>query len=122
MLTVTGLAAGDYELRAGGRLFGKASAAQLPRGLNMASMTADPREPWDAQSCIGKELVEARDKLWMSRVMRSRFIANHPQNDALAAGTKELDDAIFAQQRAVAEPYPYRFEIRKTAGGRAPER
>ena len=118
MVAVQGLAAGDYEIRAEGRLLGKTTAAQLARGLNLASMTADPWEPggpWDAQSCIVKELVDARDKLWMSRFMRSRFLANHPQNDVLGMRTKELDDALFAQQHAAAKPYAYRFEIRKAA-------
>ena len=116
LLAVRGLAAGDYEIRADSRLLGKTNAAPLAHGLNIASMTADPWEPggpWDAQSCIVKELVDARDKLWMSRFMRSRFLANHPQNDALAMRTKELDEALFAQQHAAAKPYAYHFEIRK---------
>ena len=119
------MAAGDCEIRAGGRLLGKTTAAQLAHGLNLASMTAnpwDPGGPWDAQSCIVKELVDARDKLWMSRFMRSRFLANHPQNDALTTRTKELDDALFAQQHAAAIPCAYRFEIRNVAAAKAGRR
>ena len=116
LLAVTNLPAGDYEIRADGRLLGKASAERLARGLNVASMTAngwEPGGPWDAQSDIVKELVDARDKLWMSGVMRADYNANHPQRDRLDKQTRELDERIVTQQRAQAKPYPYRFEIRR---------
>ena len=118
MLTVRGLAAGDYEIRVGDRSLGKTNAAQLARGLNICSMTADPWEPggpWDAQSCMVKELVEARDKLWMSDFFRARFAVAHPQNAELEKRRRELDDELVAHQRAVAKPCHYRFEIRKVA-------
>lgn len=116
MLTFTNLPPGDYEIRAEGRLLGKTSANKLARGLNISSMTADgwePGGPWDAQSDIVKELVEARDKLWMSGVMRANYNRNNPEFGRLEKQTRELDDALVAQQRAHAKPYPYRFELRK---------
>ena len=118
MLTVKNLAAGDYEIRVGDRSLGKTNAGQLARGLNISGMTAAPWQPggpWDAQSVIVKELVDARDKLWMSDSFRARFATGHPQNGELEKRRRELDDELVAHQRAVAKPYPYRFEIRKVA-------
>jgi len=116
LMAATNLPPGDYEIRAEGRLLGKASASKLARGLNIASMTADgwePGGPWDAQSDIVKELVDARDKLWMSGTLRASYNANHPENAKLEKQTRNLDDRLVAQQRAQARPYPYRFEIRR---------
>ncbi len=116
MMAVTNLAPGDYEIRAEGRFLGRASASKLARGLNISSMTADgwePGGPWDAQSDVVKELVDARDKLWMGGVLRSRYNASHPQRAKLDRQIRDLDDRLVAQQRATAKPYPYRFEIRR---------
>jgi len=116
ILAVTNLPAGQYEIRAEGRLLGKTSAEKLARGLNISSMTADgwePGGPWDAQSDIVKELVEARDRLWMSDVMHAHYNANHPQSSKLNRRTSDLDERLVALQRASARPYPYHFEIRR---------
>ena len=116
-LAVTNLPAGDYDIRAEGRLLGKISGVKLAIGLNIASMTADgwePGGPWDAQSDIVKELVDARDKLWMGGVMRSNFNATHPKRASLDKRASDLDDRLVEHQRAQAKPYPYRFEIRRS--------
>lgn len=58
---------GQARVRAEGRLLGKHSAEQLARGQNVASATAnggEPGGPWDAQSDVVKELIDARDKAW----------------------------------------------------------
>jgi hypothetical protein len=116
MVTVTNLSRGDYEIRVEGRKLGKVSAERLARGLNISSMTADgwePGGPWDAQSDVVKELVDARDKLWMSALLGSNYNADHPARAKLDRQTRELDERLVVQQRAQARPYPYRFEIRK---------
>jgi lysophospholipase L1-like esterase len=116
LLSVTSLPAGDYDIRAEGRRLGKVSAERLARGLNIASMTADgwePGGPWDAQSGIVKELVDARDKLWMSALLRLQYNANHPAHARLDRQTRDLDQRLVEQQHAQARPYPYRFEILK---------
>ena len=118
LLAVTNLARGEYEIRAETRLLGKVSAERLARGLNISSMTTDgwePGGPWDAQSDIVKELVDARDKLWMSALLSSNYNADHPARAKLNQQLRELDERLVAQQRAQAKPYPYRFEIRKVA-------
>ena len=107
LLTVTNLPAGNYEIRAEGRRLGKVSAERLARGLNIASMTADgwePGGPWDAQSGIVKELVDARDKLWMAALLRSHYNANHPAHAKLDRQTRDLDERLVEQQRAQARP------------------
>ena len=117
-LAITNLPRGDYEIRAEGRKLGKVSAERLARGLNISSMTADgwePGGPWDAQSDIVKELVDARDKLWMSAQMSSNYNADHPDHAKLERQMRDLDEKLVAQQRAQAKPYPYHFEVRKLA-------
>lgn len=116
MLTIANLPKGDYEIRVGERLIGKANAGQFARGLNLCSMTAngwEPGGPWDAQACVVKELVDARDKLWAGNQVRTRFVPNHPEAAALEETMKKLDDDLVNQQRAMAKPYAYRFTIRR---------
>ncbi len=117
-LKVTGLADGEYEVRAEGRLLGKYSAERLARGENLASATAngwEPGGPWDAQSDAVKELVDARDKAWGGEHFRRQFNGDNPVSAKLARQARAADDALVALARATAKPYPYRFEIRKVA-------
>ncbi len=115
-LTVKNLPPGSYEIRVEKRLLGKVEARQLGQGMNLSSMTADgwePGGPWDAQSGVVKELVEARDRLWMGALLRRRFAGAHPNADRLAQETQEIDNRLHALQHAMARPYPYRFEIQR---------
>ena len=75
----------------------------------------EPGGPWDAQSDIVKELVDARDKLWMSALLSSNYNADHPDHAKLDRQIYDLDEKLVAQQRAHARPYFYRFEILKVA-------
>jgi lysophospholipase L1-like esterase len=114
-LAVKGLAPGRYTLRAEGRLLGTFDAKQLAEGMNISSMTADgwePGGPWDAQSDAVKEIVDARDKLWMAGRFRGLYNSGHPETAALAAEYARLDEQLTGLARAQAKPYPYRFEIR----------
>lgn len=115
LLSVTGLPPGRYTLRAEGRLLGTFSASQLAGGMNISSMTADgwePGGPWDAQSDAVKELVDARDKLWMTGRVRALYNHDHPETAALNAQAKRLDEELVAHARTLAKPYAYHFEIR----------
>ena len=114
-LTVKGLAAGRYTIRAEGRLLGTWDAKQLAEGMNISSATADgwqPGGPWDAQSDVVKELVDARDKLWMGGQFRAQYNETNPKAAALATDFKRLDEQLTELARAQAKPYPYRFEVR----------
>jgi lysophospholipase L1-like esterase len=115
MLTVSGLTPGRYSLRAEGRLLGTFTASQFAKGMNIASMTAngwEPGGPWDVQSDVVKELVDARDKLGAAAQMRQRFSHDHPQAAALDEQAARLDDELVNHARALARPYAYHFEIR----------
>ncbi len=114
-LTVKGLAAGRYTISAEGRGLGTWDAKQLADGLNIASATADgwqPGGPWDAQSDIVKEIVDARDKLWMGGQVRLQHNDTNPKAKQLAAEYTRLDAQLTELARAQAKPYPYHFEVR----------
>ncbi|MBK8000641.1 MAG: hypothetical protein IPK15_18480 [Verrucomicrobia bacterium] len=113
---VTGLDAGDYEVRAEGRLLGKYSAARLARGENIASATSNGREPggpWDAQSDAVREIVDARDKAWGGEHFRKQFNGDNPDSAKLQREARKADQALVTLARSMAKPYPYWFEIRK---------
>lgn len=114
-LTVKGLAAGQYTISVEGRGLGNWDAKQLAEGLNISSATADgwqPGGPWDAQSDIVKEIVDARDKLWMGGRVHAQHNDTNPQSAALASEFNRIDQQITGLARAQAKPYPYRFEVR----------
>jgi len=114
-LTVKGLAAGRYNISVEGRGLGTWDAKQLAEGLNISSATADgwqPGGPWDAQSDTVKEIVDARDKLWMGGQVRLQYNDTNPKAKALAAEFQRLDEKLTGLARAQARPYPYRFEVR----------
>jgi hypothetical protein len=124
-LRVTGLEPGDYEVRAEGRLIGRYSAQRLAQGENIASATANgwfPGGPWDAQSDAVKELVDARDKAWGGEAFRRQFNGDNPASARLRREAEAADDALVRLARSTARPYPYRFEIRRAAAERDPEK
>jgi lysophospholipase L1-like esterase len=115
-LKVTGLEAGEYEVRAEGRLIGRYSAERLAKGQNIASATSngwEPGGPWDAQSDTVKEIVDARDKAWGGEHFREQFNGNNPAAAKLRRQARTADDALVTLARSIAKPYPYQFEIRK---------
>ena len=115
LLTVKGLDEGMYEIRADGILLGKEKAEALGRGLNIGSMTPngwEPGGPWDVQSCIVKELVDARVKLWMAGVLQQRHL---PSLATVNAAVASQDEQLVLLQREAAKPRPYRFTITRVA-------
>lgn len=116
MLAVQNLPPGEYRLWVDGRDLGTASAANLARGMNITTAKGDPWHPggpWDAQSLAVKELVDARDKLWMSGRTRKQSLENHPDRETLERTETKLQNDLVTLQHSLAKPYPYRFEIRK---------
>lgn len=114
-LAVQGLASGRYTVRAEGRLLGTYDAKQLADGVNISSATTDgwvPGGPWDAQSDAVKELVEARDKMWMGGRIRAEYNHNNPDSAGLAKSFARLDDQLTELARTQARPYRYHFEVR----------
>lgn len=117
-LRVTNLPAGKYAVRADDRPLGTLTAEQLSHGENIASMTADPWEPggpWDAQSDVVKELVDARDRMLFGSLLLQVYDSNHPDKARLDQAIQKLDDGFIDLERQTARPQPYRFEIKKVA-------
>lgn len=115
-LRITNLPPGVYTIRAEERSLGTLTAEQLSNGANIASMTADawePGGPWDAQSDIVKELVDARDRLLFGSLLQQIYDPRQPDTADLQKSYKKLDDALTDLERKVARPQPYRFEITK---------
>jgi lysophospholipase L1-like esterase len=115
-LRIEGLAPGDYEVRAGGRLLGKLSAERLAKGDNISTATAngwEPGGPWEAQSNALKDLIEARDKLWGAGVERQRFDPTNPDDATLRQTIQDMDQRMMALEYATAKPFPYLFEVNR---------
>jgi hypothetical protein len=118
LLTVRGLAAGHYELRAGGRLLGKFTAAQFAKGMNISSMTAngwEPGGPWDAQAAALKMVTDARMEIAGADSYSDHFLNDHPginevRSEAAAAMTR-----LEALQRKYAAPTTVHFEVKRVA-------
>lgn len=116
MLQVRNLPEGDYELTVDGRPLGKEKSGTLEKGLNIASMTAsgwEPGGPWDVQSCVVKELVDARDKLWMGGKLAGMYLAREGKADELQTEITRQDNELVDLQRKAAKPRAYRFELKK---------
>jgi lysophospholipase L1-like esterase len=116
-LRVTGLPAGEYTVRANDRSLGKVTADQLSRSVNIASMTADawePGGPWDAQSDVVTELVDARDRLLFGGLMQQIYNPNQPEASDLNERYRKLDDGITELARKSAHPQPYHFVITRS--------
>lgn len=119
MLAVGGLAAGKYDLFAGGRLLGKFTAKQLGAGLNISSMTAngwEPGGPWDAQAAALKMVTDARMEIVGSQDYSEMFLGNHPGLDAVRAETQATLERLEALQRKYATPVTVHFVLKRIAG------
>jgi acetyl esterase/lipase/lysophospholipase L1-like esterase len=117
-LKVSGLAEGRYEVTAEGRPLGKWKSADLNRGVNIASSSADPWRPggpWDAQGHAVKVFTDMRDELVHARRSMDRDLATHPQITALREKSDAIERSVIELQRATVRPIPVRFEVRRLA-------
>jgi lysophospholipase L1-like esterase len=115
LLTVTNLAAGKYEVLAGGRLLGKWDASALAAGLNLASATGDPWQPggpWDVQGQNLKVLVDARDDIEFARHGMEQTLTSHPRLSDLRRESATVEQSLIRLQRDLARPVPVEFVIR----------
>lgn len=118
VLTVTNLAAGQYEILAAGRLLGKWDAKALASGVNLASATADPWQPggpWDAQAQALKIFVDARDDLEFARRGMDQSLTAHPRLSALRASTTGIEQSLIDFQRELSQPVPVAFVVRASS-------
>lgn len=118
MLTVRGLTAGKYDLRAGGRLLGKFTDKQFGTGLNISSMTAngwEPGGPWDAQAAALKMVTDARMEIVGSQSYSEAFLSQQPGLEQIRAETKKALEQLEVLQRQYAAPVTVHFEVKKSA-------
>jgi lysophospholipase L1-like esterase len=118
MLTVSGLAAGKYDLRAGGRLLGKFTDKRLAAGLNISSMTAngwEPGGPWDAQAAALKMVTDARMEIVGSQSYSDAFLSHQPGLDQIRTKTRKALEQLEALQRQYAAPVAVHFEVKRSA-------
>jgi hypothetical protein len=116
MLAITNLAAGRYEITAGGRPLGSWSADALGRGINIASATADPWAPgglWDAQAHIVKTLTDMRDEIVFARRGMNSNLTAHPRLDELRKEADKIEQRLVGLQKELAKPVPTDFVVRR---------
>jgi lysophospholipase L1-like esterase len=116
-LTVRGLAAGKYELRAGGRLLGKFTEKQFATGMNISSMTAngwEPGGPWDAQAAALKMVTDARMEIVGSASYREAFMKGQPGLEGIREETGKALEQLEVLQRKYAAPVRVRFEVKRS--------
>ena len=108
-LAIRNLPDGRYAVTAGGRPLGTWTAAELARGVNLASATADPWQPggtWDAQAHALKVFTDMRDELALARRRMNADLAAHPRLEALRAQADAIERQLLDLQRDVARPVP----------------
>lgn len=116
LLAIKNLPEGRHEVRAGGRLLGAWPAAELSRGVNLASATADPWQPggpWDAQAHAVKIFTDMRDELALARRGMNETLTAHPRLHDLQNEMAVLEKNLVNLQRDTARPVPVRFIVRK---------
>jgi lysophospholipase L1-like esterase len=118
LLAIKGLPEGRYEVTAGGRLLGAWQAAELSRGVNLASATADPWQPggpWDAQAHAVKIFTDMRDELALARRGMNETLTANPRLHDLQNEMAVIEKKLINLQRDTARPVPVRFIARKLA-------
>jgi lysophospholipase L1-like esterase len=123
MLTIKGLPAGEYAIRADGRGLGAFPSDRLAAGVNLCSATADgwePGGPWEAQAWSLADLTESRSRLSVARIHLAHHLPNHPALADLDARTKAANEQIEAIQHALTNPRPFRFTVERVEPARKP--
>jgi hypothetical protein len=115
MLAVTNLKPDRYEILAGGHLLGSWGDAELSRGVNIASATADPWTPggpWDAQAHAVKVLTDMRDEIVFARRGIAANLTAHPGLNGLEAEADAIERQIAKFQHQIVQPIPVEFVVR----------
>ena len=116
MLTVTGLTSGRYTIDAGGRPLGAWEAAELAKGINIASATADPWAPggpWDAQAHALKILTDMRDEIVFAGRGMDANLTSHPGLATLLEKSRAIEQDIVELQRETARPIPIEVVVKR---------
>lgn len=115
MLSVRSFSPGSFEVLAGNRLLGTWTEAELSRGVNIASATADPWTPggpWDAQGHAVKVLTDMRDEIVFARRGMAENLKAHPRLTELESEADAIERQICEFQRKLVQPVPVEFVVR----------
>jgi lysophospholipase L1-like esterase len=110
MLTVTGLAAGRYELRIDGQTIATYSSDQWEAGVNLAESDT----PMSKQASEVLQLAYRHNVLHWARwhLIQTSFDAEKPRSmDSAMAALDTLDAEVAAMARAKAQPRVHRYEL-----------
>lgn len=123
-LQVTGLAAGEYELRIDGEVCGKFSSAELAAGIDLAANRESP--VYRTGRRLDDKLREQRGATYAARQIRlftppawlaiPDLVAQREREFAERLGKLEAYDREIA---AAAQPAPLRYELRRVGGKRS---
>ena len=117
-LAALNLPAGKYQLTVSGREIGTYRSAQLARGINIASATANvwqPGGPWDAQATSLKSLTDARHDIDVSARLAAAYLPESAFIPPLNEQSAHANERIVQMQRLVARPRPYQFVLTREA-------
>src|SRR5262245_60674166 len=95
---------------------GAYAAAQLAKGVNIASATTNawqPGGPWDAQATLVKSLTEARHELQTAALLGTLTLNDHAAFRTLQSGLSPANQQLIDLQRRAAAPQPYRFMLKR---------
>jgi hypothetical protein len=123
-IAVAGLPAGEtYAIRSEGRAVGRASAADLAAGLNLAMASAppgtEPGGPWDAQALALGAVARVKHistdtairELYRFLPDRNPRVNATPENRALRSRANQARTAAMRLERRLAQPVAYRLEV-----------
>ena len=110
MLTVTGLARGQYALRIDGQTVAMYSADQLGAGVNLAEVDT----PMSKQASEVLQLTYRHNLLHWARchLIQTSFDTEKPPSmDAAIAALDTLESEVVAMARSKAQPKLHRYEL-----------
>lgn len=116
MLAIKNLPDGDYVVAVDGRGLGSWSAAELARGVNVASATADgwePGGPWEVAAWALASATESRSSLGQSALEMELRLPAAPGLADFKDRVREADAGLRKVQRALVAPRPFRFVVER---------
>ena len=119
MLKVSGLEPGRYGLSVSDRAVGTYTAADLARGINIASATPDawvPGGPWDAQAATLIMLTESRSQLCQAQKLAPLYTSGNPHYTEAGERVRAINVSLEELQRLIAKPVSYRFVLKRELG------
>ena len=118
MLKISGLSAGEYQLKINGQAVGEFSNQQLSEGINLAALRTPMLEQAYAVLALVWKQVQWRFFAW--REIQLRLMDNPDQNvqqavDSLVAALEAQKQSDAEQQYVAARPQPTRYELTRLA-------